>query len=592
MNKYARAFFILAGLTMVFLLSDCHLPGGTATPTATDTDIPVEGEVVFELGPGTRVAWIDRSHVVYVPEGEFIMGKDEELVSDHAPAHTVSLGDFWIHQTEVTNQMYAGCVAAGLCTLPDQEADGPYYDIQYSNHPVVNVDWNQAETYCEWILGRLPSEAEWEKAARGDGGDPYPWGEETPDCGMLNADECLDPADTAPVRTYGGGASPYDLADTAGNVFEWVQDWYDETYYASSPAADPTGPAVGEERVFRGSSFQTPADELAIYLRNSLDPYEGQDDLGFRCILSGETVANPPPPVCEVAGYIPPDEGTDGGTPDSHTTNTYCIESGEGVIMQVEFEFDHPVSAADYTVTSPLGIVSCLVNPTLPNILMCSGPGLPLGNTVDVTICSPLTEIPEDMTPSCPAGYYWNDLARRCRSNLLPPLEADCGPDGYQTDVYGCVPLATGPFDDECPIGFGLGLTFTETDEIFLCLPIDGEAYCEENAYCSRNQTCTIGTYIPEEDCCDPPEDVLPTCEVGYHYDMFVGVCKWEGSEETSCVTERVTLPACPTPELPPPEQNIPCSSYTDFNSCISDPDCRWLPSMSVPGGGRCTDRP
>jgi formylglycine-generating enzyme required for sulfatase activity len=591
MSILARLRLLALGVFLVLLFSACHLPASTGASGVTAT--PAEGEVAFELESGTAVRWVDSSYVVYVPPGEFVMGQDEaELVSDHEPAHTVSLDGFWIHQTEVTNQMYAACVAAGICSPPDQDDEGPYSLSRYSNHPVVNVDWTQAETYCEWILGRLPTEAEWEKAARGDEGKPYPWGEDAPTCDLLNAADCLDPADTSAVRDYALGASPYKLADVAGNVFEWVYDWFDEEYYAASPAESPTGPTSGEERVFRGSSYQTPVDEAAVYLRNRLDPQDRQADLGFRCVLSGETVGNPPPPMCEVAGYTPPDDPDESDTPEPYPINAYCQPFGEGYITPINIVIGYPVDVDDFTVTSPLGDVYCYVDPAFPDLLVCDGPGLPMDHTVDITICSTLGAPPlADVEPSCPAGYYWNAVAHRCRSNLLPPMDADCGPGYFQTDAYGCVPLATGINADDCPVGFGMAMTFFEGHEKHICIPTDGDAYCEDNPGCSSNQTCTVGTYIPEAQCCEAPEDLLPSCELGYHYNIFAGLCQWEGPEDTNCVTQSVTLPACEDEDIPP-DQSYACSDYTSPVACAADPACRWVQPMSVPGPGHCEDKP
>jgi iron(II)-dependent oxidoreductase len=173
------------------------------------------------------------------------MGQDEVEPSDHSPSHTVTEDSYWIFRAEVTNRMYRACVELGVCTEPVQS---PWYtDAGYENAPVSGVTWDQAKGYCEWIGGRLPTEAEWELAARGTDARPYPWGEDEPTCNLLNFKDCLDPSEPNGVGSYPLGVSPFKMADMAGNVSEWVSDWYAEDYYANSPANDPTGPATGED---------------------------------------------------------------------------------------------------------------------------------------------------------------------------------------------------------------------------------------------------------------------------------------------------------------------------------------------------------
>ena len=190
------------------------------------------------------------SEMVLVPAGTFQMGCDSAhnggygcgaAHSDELPLHMVTLDAYRIDRTEVTNAQYAQCVAAGGCTVPADYSSStcsPYYNkATYAKYPVIHVTWHQADAYCRWAGKRLPSEAEWEKAARGASDTrAYPWGDGTPTCALVNGDVngyCV--GDTNAVGSYPAGVSPYGALDMAGNVWEWVNDWYSDTYYSVSP---------------------------------------------------------------------------------------------------------------------------------------------------------------------------------------------------------------------------------------------------------------------------------------------------------------------------------------------------------------------
>jgi len=199
--------------------------------------------------------------LIYVPAGEFLMGSadsdpDADAYRDEKPQHRVYLDGYWIDKTEVTNAMYAKCVQAGACAASrntSSPARSSYYgNPAYDNYPVVYISWNDAQEYCAWVGRRLPTEAEWEKAARGTDGRRYPWGNDW-DAGKLNSRDA-GPKDTTAVGSYPAGASPYGALDMAGNVWEWVADWSGGTYYAGSPAKNPTGPSSGTYRVVRGGA--------------------------------------------------------------------------------------------------------------------------------------------------------------------------------------------------------------------------------------------------------------------------------------------------------------------------------------------------
>jgi formylglycine-generating enzyme required for sulfatase activity len=198
------------------------------------------------------------------------------------------LDAYWIDQTEVTNKQYATCEASGACTPPSDsssETNTSYYgSSKFDDYPVIYVDWNQAQAYCEWAGRRLPTEAEWEKAARGVDGKTYPWGENEPTANLLNLD--MNVGDTTFVGNYPQGVSPYGAQDMAGNVWEWVNDWYDKTYYKKSPVSNPAGASSGEIRVLRGGSWADGGTDVRSSARLEYSPDVTSFIFGFRCSRS------------------------------------------------------------------------------------------------------------------------------------------------------------------------------------------------------------------------------------------------------------------------------------------------------------------
>ncbi len=235
--------------------------------------------------------------LIKIPAGTFTMGSNE--YDDEKPVHTVYLDEYYIGKYEVTNAQYKKfCDAAGRSYPPDPDFTAmPNYFTNYPDYPVVNVSWNDAKAYCDWAGLRLPTEAEWEKAARGTDGRKYPWGNVEPGAGGFvrcnyadkNTDYSWSDKSvndgyqwTAPVGSYERGKSPYGCYDMAGNVWEWCADWYDESYYSRSANNNPKGPSSGEYRVLRGGSGDSGAWGIRCADRIWYSPANRLGNYGFR----------------------------------------------------------------------------------------------------------------------------------------------------------------------------------------------------------------------------------------------------------------------------------------------------------------------
>ncbi|HEY3446389.1 MAG TPA: SUMF1/EgtB/PvdO family nonheme iron enzyme [Myxococcales bacterium] len=222
---------------------------------------------------------------VHVPAGRFAMGS-ESGAADEKPVHAVAVAAFDLDRTEVTNARYAACVAAGACRPPQLSSSNKrahyFDDPAFADYPVVFVDHERASAFCAFAGGRLPTEAEWELAARGTRDSrTYPWGEAKPDCARANMLGCVGDTDRVGIRP--AGASPYGLLDMAGNVWEWTADWYDARFYDKSPKADPQGPAVGHLKVARGGCWLSGGDSLRSTCRKAELPSTWAYNIGFRC---------------------------------------------------------------------------------------------------------------------------------------------------------------------------------------------------------------------------------------------------------------------------------------------------------------------
>jgi len=289
-----------------FVSQNTELPG-SPIPISSPTIPPIPTLTLQPpLGVGsTKISPIDGMEMVYIPEGSFVMGEPTSnrfANPNEKPQREIALGPYWIDKTEVTNGMYEKCVRAGKCTPPNKSGsftrDSYFGNNDYSDFPVIRVEWDQAKTYCTWANKRLPTEAEWEKAARGTDGRKFPWGNpesastssieyvckfanyweyERLKGGVIKHIGCMP--DTLRVGSYPQGVSPYGALDMLGNVGEWVADWYDNQYYQHVDNANPLVTA-GKKKVLRGAfGFETAEEKTKEDIGGGGDG--GSGGLGF-----------------------------------------------------------------------------------------------------------------------------------------------------------------------------------------------------------------------------------------------------------------------------------------------------------------------
>jgi len=254
----------------------------TTTPTPTDTSTSTVTPTVTETPFPPEIVDAFGVPMVFIAAGAFEMGNTGPIPNER-PAHTEYLDAFYMDQYEVTNERYGACVEAGACELANAFE---LNSSEYAQYPVRNVTWVDANRYCEWRGAQLPTEAQWEKAARGGlEGMKFPWGDDIPVCeeGVVNGGQWANcPGATAPVGTF--KPNGYGLYDMAGNVWEWVADWYQSDYYATSPESNPPGPETGEFRVLRGGSWINVQNDLRTTIRLFLSPNWVGRTNGVRCV--------------------------------------------------------------------------------------------------------------------------------------------------------------------------------------------------------------------------------------------------------------------------------------------------------------------
>lgn len=571
--------FFLLGL----LIAACAAPltgDATAEPTSAIT-IPIE------------------DLVVYVPAGHFYMGSDQELdpaaQEDELPIHSVLLDGFFIYRNEVSNGLYQQCVAAGVCSAPEIFEDGPsthYNDPEYKDNPVVGVNWDQASAFCSWAEARLPTEAEWEKTARGESADLYPWGADDPSCSLSNMAGCfIDPPDTNMVGQYPTGESIYEANDMSGNVWEWTLDWYDEDYYAQSPGTSPLGPENGELRVVRGGSYEDGVEALRSAERLPLDPDKAYNNVGFRCVPIGVQESAVTPPFCQPA-YVPFCRSQDGDPqcdPTQQTGDTTPTPNGDGYEFvafgcpdgngQVPVTIDSEEDLSGQVVTVGGIQYTCVQSTSAPNRWVCQGPHPPEGTITTVEVCpadsagtgSGLVAFQPSgaakLSGFQPAGpeqtqlvaYQPVQAAQPALESFQPTQEAPQGLQAFEPQAGGNALVAfqatasncadgyiynptTGQCEQDpngsCPDGWTLN---TETNQ---CDP--GENGCPEGTSptagaegCTPDtgDECPTGyTYVAASNRCEPPSNQDGGgCPAGYYFDPSINCCAPAPGNENGC---------------------------------------------------------
>ena len=578
--KNVRYVIFVYGLILTFILSACGAPPTpvvivvTATslpPTETQVADPVPTLIPVALsGPqsGTKMKWIDGSTLIYVPPSEFIMGNG----GFDATVHNVSLDGFWIYQTKVTNRMFAQCVAVGACSAPVEELGGPVYsNPEYANHPVVGVTWDQSQAYCAWSQGQLPTEAQWEKAARGTDGNAYPWGNDKPACDLLNLGYCS--GRTSEVDVFSDGVSPYGLYDMAGNIFEWVNDWYGEAYYNTAPTANPAGPESGKYRSIRGSSFETDFDQVESAIRHFGAQVYHSRDLGFRCAVpQPKTFA----PYCQLASYIPTGVIVSNGCelPVTQVAGQYCAAGSSFVTV------DLPADAI-YEVSKDLKCEEAVVDGQ--RILTCRGP-LAIEATNEITVCNPTCSNSPDITgavPTCDPGYTLDPTSGACNySPIIGQVGVAGCPVGYVlADRGGQQSCVVGTdANGQCPGG----LYFDNLAG--MCVPPSGlvqAPYGVDNpSLASQSYSgCAAGfAYSDTFQCCQAVSGgTYPGCSPGSTFNADLGACS-PGEIRLAgpgCVTLDVTTLQCSQPK-------DTCAPITNETRCIKNPFCRWNESAGA----------
>jgi len=337
MNK--KFYLLIIVICLFTALSGCNAVNDTTTPES--VELPKDTQIDIETQENPNNVWVrqtDEMSMINTPGGTFQMGSTEAEVDDaielcqqhysicnrwfyerESPIHTVTLDEFWIDQTEVSNTQYRLCVEAGICVEPAScmKGEPTFNDLNKADYPVVCVNWEDAQDYCEWTGTRLPTEAEWEYAFRGESGSIFPWGNAfdgtrlnycDQNCSQSHADDRFDDGYplTAPTGSFPTGISWAGVYNMSGNVYEWVADWFGE--YSDEAVTNPSGPITGDKRMLKGCSWFSHPTYCRGAARPSVDPDTRFDYLGFRRASNNPTSSSLTPESMQSQEHTEPTE--------------------------------------------------------------------------------------------------------------------------------------------------------------------------------------------------------------------------------------------------------------------------------------------
>ena len=501
-------FAILLGLA----LAACA-PGAASAPS-TPSLVPVN-LAGPEMTIGATWLYADGSLLVAVPAGVFTMGGGKL----DGPPHQVNLPDFWIYRTKVTNFQYAYCVAVGGCTPPSKTANPGFDDYLRANDPVVGVDYSQASAYCTFVHARPPTEAEWEKAARGPDAALYPWGATPPNCDLVNYGICK--GTTTPVNSYPAGQSYYKAFDMEGNALEWVADWYQADYYLEAPADNPQGPDKGQARSVRSSAFNSGGDQIPAFTRSFSSPDTHRDNLGFRCVVEDPNYFSP---FCQYPAIYGTD-GVGGGSSGQEGMQVTCPEltieqnllcnggSAVTIVSMAATRNGHSVQFGIYLLPPHCDKVTY-------TRFACSEPG-------QIRICAEC-RVQVTVPPQCPEDYTYDEATKACLGQgtpgaCLPGSTPD--PTGQCCTYEPGAPVPTGP----APSG------------VWWLLYGRPDAHCPPGTW-QFPSAPPPGSNIPGPDQCLPVPVQSPFCRTE---DLALKVCQAGGDGGGCNITESSCANTC-----------------------------------------------